>query len=390
MSIAPVAPPPPPISPAVEGSSQSRGFWSETWVRFRRRKLALTALVYVAILSVVAITAPLIVGRKPIVCQFQGQIYFPVFGYYHDQWENNIFKGAKIPGTERVINGLKVPNTEKKFRNSRYCEGLSLDPESWAVWPPFYQDPFYRVRDGEFPGIPGTPNNGGPPNRHNPFGTDIEGFDVFAQMLYSTRTALLVGFFSMGIAGTIGIIVGSLAGYLGGWADTLISRFIEIVMCIPTLVLILAMIAIVERPTIWHIMGVIGITGWPSIARLTRAEFLKLRSSDFVLAAEALGASRLRIMFRHILPNALAPVLVPITFGIASAILLESALSILGFGPQGEPSWGKVLDGSRAHMHMWWLIVFPGGAIFTAVLAYNLIGEGLQEATDPRLRGAGK
>jgi peptide/nickel transport system permease protein len=132
---------------------------------------------------------------------------------------------------------------------------------------------------------------------------------------------------------------------------------------------------------------VIGITSWTSIARLTRAEFLKLKQADFVTAAEALGAGRTRIMFRHILPNALAPVLVPITFGIASAILIESSLSFLGFGPQGSPSWGKLIAGVSGHLDMWWLIAFPGGAIFLAVLAYNLIGEGLQEATDPRLRG---
>lgn len=372
MSTAPLEPPPTaePTS-SVGRPIVVRGFWSEAWVRFRRRKLAMVALIYVVFLTVVAFTAPMIVGRKPIVCRYKGEIYFPCMGYFRDSWENVVFK-------------------ERGFRRTRFADSLSKDPDSWAVWPPFYQDPFVRVRAGEFPGSPENPRNGGPPSRFNPFGTDIQGLDVFAQMLHATRTALAVGFFSMGIAASIGIVVGAIAGYLGGWVDTVISRFIEVVMCIPTLVLILAMISIVERPTIWHIMGVIGITAWPSIARLTRAEFMKLRNSDFVLAAEALGAGRSRIMFRHILPNALAPVLVPVTFGIASAILIESSLSFIGFGPQGEPSWGKILDGARAHLGMWWLIFFPGGAVFLAVLAYNLIGEGLQEATDPRLRGAGK
>ncbi|MCE9605114.1 MAG: ABC transporter permease [Planctomycetia bacterium] len=372
MSTIPLEPPSNPSAPATTAAQpiSSRGFWSETWVRFRRRKLALAALLYVGFLTCIAITAPMIVGRKPIVCSYHGSVYFPCLGYFRDGWENVVFK-------------------EKGFRRTRFAESLAKDKESWAIWPPFYQDPFVRVRANEFPGVPENPRNGGPPNRFSPFGTDIEGIDVFAQMLHASRTALLVGFFSMGIAASIGIVLGAIAGYLGGWVDTLICRFIEVVMCVPTLVLILAMIAIVERPTIWHIMGIIGVTAWPSIARLTRAEFLKLRNADFVLAAEALGAGRLRIMFRHILPNALAPVLVPITFGIASAILTESALSFIGFGPQGDPSWGKVLDGARAHLQMWWLIVFPGGAVFLAVLAYNLIGEGLQEATDPRLRGTG-
>jgi peptide/nickel transport system permease protein len=198
----------------------------------------------------------------------------------------------------------------------------------------------------------------------------------------------MVGFVSMGIAAAIGIALGALAGYLGGWADLLLSRLIEVVQCVPTLILILAAIALIENPNVWHMMIIIGLTGWTSIARLARAEFLKLKNSDFVTAAEAMGAGRLRIMFRHILPNALAPVLVPITFGIASAILIETSLSFLGFGsPPPNPSWGSVLESGRRNLEMWWLIVFPGSAIFLAVLAYNLIGEGLQEATDPRLRG---
>ena len=179
------------------------------------------------------------------------------------------------------------------------------------------------------------------------FGTEQDGIDVFAQMVHGTRTALLVGFVSMGIAAAIGIVVGALAGYFGGWVDMLLSRLIEVVMCIPALVLILALMAVIEKPTIWHLMAVLGVTGWTGIARLTRAEFLKL-SRRVRHRRRALGAGRLRIMFRHILPNALAPVLVPITFGIASAILIESALSFLGFGaPPPNPSWGTLLNAGR-------------------------------------------
>jgi len=180
-------------------------------------------------------------------------------------------------------------------------------------------------------------------------------------------------------------------GYFGGWVDALTSRLTEIVMCIPSLVLILAIIAIMEKPTIWHTMAILGMTGWTGIARLTRAEFLRLRSSEFVMAARATGAGPLRIMLRHVLPNALAPVLVPITFGIAAAILTESGLSFLGFGPPPPTaSWGSILNDARSNLEMWWLVLFPGLAIFLTVLAYNLIGEGLQEATDPRLREARK
>jgi peptide/nickel transport system permease protein len=361
------------IAPALEPNvskppPKALGFWGETWRRFRRRKLAMAALAYVVGLTLVALSAPAIVGTKPVICRYQGAYYFPCLGYFRPEWENVVFK-------------------QEGFRRTRYAESLRQDPESWALWPLVYQDPQRRIRAGEFEDNPGNPNNGGPPDARNLFGSDVEGIDIFAQMVHATRTALLVGFFSMGIAATIGVSLGALAGYVGGWTDMLVSRFIEVVMCIPTLVLLLVMISIIENPTIWHIMAVIGITGWTSIARLTRAEFMKLKQADFVTAAEALGAGRVRIMFRHILPNALAPVLVPITFGIASAILIESSLSFLGFGPQGSPSWGKLIAGVSGHLDMWWLITFPGGAIFLAVLAYNLIGEGLQEATDPRLRG---
>ena len=215
--------------------------------------------------------------------------------------------------------------------------------------------------------------------------------DVFAKMVHGTTVALLVGFVSMGLAGTIGITVGATAGYFGGWVDMLASRLIEVVMCIPTLVLILALVAFVDKPSIWKTMAIIGLTGWTGIARLARAEFLRLRSSEFVMAARAAGAGPVRIMLKHILPNALAPVLVPITFGIASAILIESSLSFLGFGPPPPSvSWGSLLNDARSNLQMWWLVVFPGTAIFLTVLSYNLVGEGLQEATDPRLREARK
>jgi peptide/nickel transport system permease protein len=318
--------------------------------------------------------APAIAGTKPLVCRYKGQLYFPALGYLNTKWENPVF-------------------FQDKFRRV-YPENLKTkDPDSWAIWPLVYQDPYRRVRENEWPGMPGNPSGvKGSPSRFNWFGTDQSGRDVFAQMIHGTRIAMLVGFVSMGIAAVIGIAVGATAGYFGGWTDIVISRVIEVVMCIPTLVLILAIIAIIETTTIWHLMAVIGITSWTGIARLTRGEFLKLKQIDYTLAAQALGAGWFRIMFRHILRNALAPILVPITFGIASAIILESALSFLGFGAAPpNPSWGTLLNAGRTTIEQtWWLVLFPGVAIFLTVLAYNLIGEGLQEATDPRLREAGK
>ncbi len=353
---------------------RSPGFWRQAWQQYRRKKLAMAALLLVAWLGVVAILAPAIAGTRPVVCKYKGEIYFPALYYFNPDWEPVIF-------------------SNDKFRQ-RYPKNLKeKDPESWAIWPLVFQDPYRRIENNEWDGQKGNPTGAnGVPSLRNLMGTRQDGVDVFAQMVHGTTISLLVGFVSMGIASLIGITLGAIAGYVGGWADMLLSRVLEVVLCIPPLALILAVQSILEKPTIWHMMMMIGCTGWTTIARLTRAEFLKLRDADFVLAARAMGLGWPRIVFRHILPNALTPVLVPITFGIASAILTESSLSYLGFGVRPPtPSWGALLNLSRSsNGAMWWLIAFPGSAIFLAVLSYNLIGEGLQEAIDPRLRDAGK
>jgi peptide/nickel transport system permease protein len=352
---------------------RSHGFWAEAWRRYRRRPLAMAALAFVGSLVFVAIFAPAIAGTKPVLCHYKGRIYAPCLGYFDRRLEPAIFSKDKFRGT--------------------YPRNLAeKDPDSWAIWPLVFQDPYRSVRADEWPGRPENPAmDQGRPSWTNLFGTDQAGVDVLAKMVHGTTVALLVGFVSMGIAGTIGIVVGAIGGYFGGWIDMLTSRVTEIVMCVPTLVLILAILAIIEKPTIWHTMAIIGMTGWTGIARLTRGEFLRLKGSEYVTAARAAGAGPGRIILRHILPNALAPILVPITFGIASAILTESGLSFLGFGPPPpSASWGSILNGARSNLGMWWLVLFPGTAIFLTVLAYNLIGEGLQEATDPRLREARK
>lgn len=361
----------PDSAPAKPGEMKSKGFWAETWIRFRRRKFALGGAIYVALLSLVAILSPLLAGTKPIVCRYKGSLYFPATAYYRATWENPIFVNEGFYGV--------YPKALKE-----------KDPDSWAIWPLIYQDPYRRVNANEWEGQPANDVYLAP-NRNNWLGTNNTGVDVLAMMIHGTQIALLVGFVSTGVAALIGVVFGSLAGFLGGWADILLSRIIEVVMCVPTLVLILVLQAMIQQPTIWHTMVILGLTGWTGIARLTRGEFLKLKEMDFVTSARALGAGRLRIMFRHILPNALAPVLVPITFGIAAAIIVEAALSLLGFGaPPPNPSWGTLLNNGKSNPVMWWLILFPGFAISLTVLAYNLIGEGLQEATDPRLREAGR
>ncbi len=190
----------------------------------------------------------------------------------------------------------------------------------------------------------------------------------------------------MGISLLIGVYLGSLAGYYGGWVDNLISRFIEIMMCFPFFFLVLAVMAFLE-PGINKIMVVIGITSWTGMARLVRGEFLKIKNEEYVMAAKALGMSDFKIIFRHILPNAIAPVLVSATFGVASAVLVESALTFLGFGVQiPTPSWGEILSQGERYLQIgWWLALFPGIAIFITVFAYNILGEGLRDAMDPRI-----
>ena len=226
-----------------------------------------------------------------------------------------------------------------------------------------------------------------PPSIEHPLGTDDLGRSVLVRMLYGARISLLVGFVAVGIATLIGILFGALAGFYGGWIDNVIMRFVDIMLCFPTFFLILAVIAFLE-PSIWNIMIVIGLTSWMGVARLIRAEFLSLRQRDFVLAAQALGASDLRMIFRHILPNAMSPVLVSATLGVAGAILTESALSFLGIGVQPPtPSWGNMLIiGKQTLGSAWWLSVFPGLAILITVLGYNLLGEGIRDALDPRLK----
>ena len=226
-----------------------------------------------------------------------------------------------------------------------------------------------------------------PPSLIHPLGTDDLGRGVLVRLLYGARISLLVGFVAVGISSLIGIALGALAGYYGGWTDTLVMRFVDIMLCFPTFFLILAVIAFLN-PSIWNIMIVIGLTSWMGVARLIRAEFLSLRERDFVQAAKAIGASDLRLIFRHILPNALSPVLVSATLGVAGAILTESALSFLGIGVQPPtPSWGNMLiTGKQTLGSAWWLSVFPGLAILITVLGYNLLGEGIRDALDPRLK----
>ena len=225
------------------------------------------------------------------------------------------------------------------------------------------------------------------PSASHLFGTDHLGRDVLSRMICGARISLKVGFVATGVAIIIGTILGAVSGYYGGWIDAAIMRFVDIMLCFPTFFLILAVIAFLE-PSIWNIMIIIGLTGWMGVTRLVRADFITLKERDFVQAAKAIGASDLRIIFLHILPNAMASILVAATLGIAGAILTESALSFLGIGVQPPtPSWGNILTAGKDNIDIaWWLSLYPGLAILITVVGYNLLGEGIRDSLDPRLK----
>jgi peptide/nickel transport system permease protein len=225
------------------------------------------------------------------------------------------------------------------------------------------------------------------PSRSHWLGTDPLGRDVLSRVLYGSRVSLAVGFVSVGIAAAIGVLLGAAAGYHGGMVDNIVMRLVDLMLVFPRFFLLLAVLAFL-KPSIWTIMTVIGLTGWMGVARLVRAEFLTLREREFVIWSESVGAGALRIIFRHILPNAVAPILVAMTLGIPAAILTEAGLSFLGLGVQPPyATWGNILNDGRDYIEIaWWLTLYPGPAILVTVLSYNLVGEGIRDALDPRLR----
>jgi len=260
------------------------------------------------------------------------------------------------------------------FGPAEQDRGLSGRPEAGAVFQaPLFRKPpelWYKAND-YFPHV---------------LGTDDAGRDVLVQMIYGTRIALTIGFVAVGIYMVLGVIVGAAAGYFGGLVDMLLSRVIEVVMLFPSFFLILTFVALIG-PNIYIIMVVIGLTRWAPIARLIRGEVLKQRAIDYVAAAQAVGVSNLRIIFRHILPNAISPALVAAPFGIAGAIVIEGGLSLLGVGVRPPtPTWGTLLRLGRENFYNWWLVVVPSVAMFFTVTVFNLVGSGLRDAMDPRLR----
>ena len=265
----------------------------------------------------------------------------------------------------------------------QYREAVRAGGIEWAIHAPVPYSPKDYQRDAGDTGLEAP--LAAPGDRTHWFGTDENGADVLSRMIHASRIALGIGLVATGIAMLIGIAVGGLMGWFSGVVDLAGMRLVEIFEAVPTLFLLLTFVAFFGR-SLYLMMVIIGLTGWTGYARFVRAEFLRLREQDYVQAAVACGLPLHSILFRHMLPNGVAPILVAASFGVASAILAEAMLSFLGLGLVDDPSWGQMLNQAvRSSTFNWWMAVFPGGAIFLTVFAYNLIGEALRDAIDPYL-----
>ncbi len=327
-------------------------YLARVWREFRANRRALWSLRVVLGLALIALLADFIANEKPYWIEIDGEWYLPIVTEY---------------GVDLGLRRWPEPLLNADFKR--------LGEEHAALFPPIPHSPTrVDLRGATF----------SPPSADHWLGTDRLGRDLAAGLIHGTRVSLTIGLVVVGIQALIGIALGALAGYYGGWVDMDISRLIEIMLGIPTFFLLITVAAIFP-PSLYLIMAILGLTGWMGIARFVRSEFLRLRAQDFVESARSLGSSDARIMSRHILPNALAPVLVSMSFGVASAILAESGLSFLGIGiPAHLVTWGSILSEARTNTFAWWLAVFPGLAIFATVTAYNLLGDGLRDALDPK------
>jgi len=253
----------------------------------------------------------------------------------------------------------------------------------WVIYAPIPYSPKDYIRDGGENGLEAPLQSS---QRRHYFGTEENGADVLSRMIHASRIALGIGFIATGIALVIGVIIGGLMGYFSGIVDMLGMRLVEVFEAVPTLFLLLTFVAFFGR-SLYIMMVIIGLTSWSGFARYIRAEYLKLREQEFVQAAIASGLPLHSVLFRHMLPNGVAPILVGVSFSVASAILAEAVLSFLGLGLVDDPSWGQMLSQAvRSASFNWWMAIFPGGAIFFTVLAYNLVGEAMRDAIDPHLK----
>ncbi len=370
---------PPPgedIVDAVAPARPSQSFGAQVWRGLKKDPAGLVGMGGIALLLVVALLAPLLANDRPIVCKYDGDIKFPAVATYVDTWVPWRDLQFAIKGI-RIGDALPFSDFDPDLGDRTWKAVADSAEMEWALWPPIPWSP--RQFDKE--------NLKQPPGEAHVLGTDDQGRDVLARLIHGSVVAVLVGVVSMGIACLIGITLGLLAGYYGGKVDLVLSRVTEIVICFPVLFLIITVIAFLP-PSVLNIMIVIGLRRWTGIFRLIRGEVFVVRQQEYVTAAEALGVPPRSILFRHILPNAVAPVFVTVAFGIAGAVLVETSLSFLGFGDPYAPSWGEVVMQGRRYVSqgLWHLTVFPGLCIFATLTAFNLFGQSLRDAMDPKLR----
>jgi len=360
---------------------------------------------WIGLLVFAAVFSPFLANSMPLLMSKDGVISAPVLKYLsvEDVWVLANFFLALIIYRLRIAVGKRVllfllgsaliavlANLFIKppmlviyddFRTTAYTQ------VDWRIMPPIPYAPTDYLRDMVSKGLEAPFATQG---HVHLMGTEENGADVLSRMIHACRIALSIGLIASGIALFIGVIVGGLMGYFSGIVDMLGMRLVEIFEDIPTLFLLLTFVAFFGR-SLYMMMVIIGVTGWSGYARFVRTEFLKLRKQDYVQAAVASGLPLTSILFRHMLPNGVAPLLVSVSFGIAGAILAEATLSFLGLGVVDAPSWGAMLDQAvKSSSFNWWMAVFPGGAIFMTVFAYNLIGEAFRDAIDPKLSGKGE
>jgi len=419
--------------------NRSESYFDIVWRQFKKNRFALVSLWILGPLFLLAIFAPVIASNQPFHFDDGEETIYPWFRALFNPAEavdyafnmallgfvpwvvlslggNWLCKRRDMPGRQRImcvatlyaliivtlcivfgIDDLRPANTyaRRTFQEEEFAKhdsarslhaiipfGPGEQDDDSIFKPPLYRKPFEKEEDGKQVVLWKESNDG----VIHLLGTDNTGRDILVRMIYGSRISLTVGFVAVSIYMAIGIVVGAIAGYFGGVVDILISRLVEVVLLFPAFFLILTLVAIIG-PSIYIIMVVIGLTRWATVARLIRGEVLKQRSSDYVMAARGLGASHRRILFRHILPNAISPALVAAPFGVASAIITEAAMSLLGFGvPAPTPSWGTILKLGSENYNYWWLVVVPSAAMFVLVTVFNLVGSGLRDAMDPRLR----
>ncbi|MDT8310953.1 MAG: ABC transporter permease [Methylophaga sp.] len=374
--------------------------WSQqVLVALLKRNSARIGLLWIGILVVIATFSPFLASSHPLYMVVDGQISSPLlmhmsaqdwvwlaafiftlvlFKWSRPVWQKLLFWLGLVAVSAVVANVLASPPTLIIYEQYREMQAAGeLDKVMYAPIPYSAKD---YLRDYANTGVEAPLEA---TERTHWLGTDENGADVASRMIHASRIALGIGFIATGIALVIGTIIGGLMGYFSGIVDIIGMRLVEIFEAIPTLFLLLSFVAFFGR-SIYMMMVIIGITAWSGYARYVRAEFLKLRQQDFVQAAVACGLPLRSILFRHMLPNGLAPLLVATSFGVASAILAEATLSFLGLGLIDDPSWGQLLNQAvQSSTFNWWLAVFPGGAIFMTVFAYNLLGEALRDAVDP-------